>query len=221
MITQDLFLSVHLWSAWWIAVPLLAWVGSKIHWHALQARKRVQHVFFIFVLVVSGAWHMDAGILPGLHFHLLGMTAATLLMGWRLALMAGLLVQLVLVASGKLWWTAWAMQWLTSVFLPVLSSYWGWRVVQRYFPKNPFVYIILGCFLNAMVAQIVANGAQVTVLWWFDVYSAEQMWDNYLYLLPLMLFPEGVINGMFITAMVVFHSKWLSTFDAQSYFKTS
>ena len=27
------------------------------------------------------------------------------------------------------------------------------------------------------------------------------------------MFPEGVVNGMFITGMVVFHSRWLSTFD--------
>jgi len=32
------------------------------------------------------------------------------------------------------------------------------------------------------------------------------------------MFPEGVVNGMFITGMVVYHSRWLSTFDEDSYF---
>lgn len=220
MISESLFPTHSLWWAAVLAAPILLWAVLGVPWQRLQEHKRAQHVFFLFVLVVAGAWHLDAGILPGLHFHLLGMTAATLLMGWRLALVAGLFIQCVLVASGKLWWAALPMQWLTSVAVPVFASYGGWWLVNRYFPKNPFVYLILGCFFNAVAAQVLANLAQVFALWWCDVYSVEKMWENYLYLLPLMLFPEGVINGMFITAMVVFHSRWVSTFDEQSYFSS-
>ena len=55
-------------------------------------------------------------------------------------------------------------------------------------------------------------------LWQLDVYTLDKVWHNYLRYLPLMMFPEGVINGMFITGMVVFNSRWLSTFDEDSYF---
>lgn len=218
MIPQGLLPESSLWLALCIMLPWLLFAIKGINWSILSAHKTAQHIFFLSVLVLAGFWHFDAGLLPGLHFHILGLTAITLMMGWRLALLVGLFVQIILVVSGKLWWAAVPVQWLTSVLVPVLSSYTGWWIVNRCFPHNPFVYIILACFFNAVLAQAITNLAEAAVLVTFDIYSFEKVWDNYLYLLPLMLFPEGVINGMFITCMVVFHSKWLSTFDAESHF---
>lgn len=35
--------------------------------------------------------------------------------------------------------------------------------------------------------------------------------------LPLIMFPEGLLNGIIMTGMMVFHPDWIRTFDARHY----
>src|SRR5690554_3884782 len=74
-------------------------------------------------------------------------------------------------------------------------------------------------FVNAGIAQALSVIVQSIAFWGMGVYPWETIWYSFLSYLPMMMFPEGTVNGMFITAMVVFHNRWLSTFDANSYFK--
>lgn len=202
-----------------ITIGILAWALSGINWQALAERRGLQHVFFASILLCLPLWLLSAGVLPGLHFHLLGLTTLTLLMGWRLALLAGFILQLLLCLLGKLWWAAMPYQFLLAVAVPVLFSFLIWWLVARYMPHNPFVYILLAGFVNAGLAQALSSTVQSLALWGLDIYTWDVIWHNFLSYLPMMMFPEGTVNGMFITALVVFHSRWLSTFDADSYFK--
>lgn len=208
-------------SLWLAVIPsfiVLALALTGINWQAIREHRGTQHFFLGSIVALTLLWSLNAGILPGLHFHLLGLTAITLLMGWRLALLAGLGVQLLLVVMGKLWWGAIAYQFLLAVAVPVLFSYAFWLLVYKRLPHNPFVYILVAGFLNAGLTQAIADIVQSVALWAQDIYSFAKIWHDYLRYLPMMMFPEGVVNGMFITGMVVFHSRWLSTFDENSYF---
>ena len=219
MYPAGLLSELALWLALPLALLILVTAVRGINWTALRQRRGAQHFFFGSVVVIALLWSLHAGIRPGLNFHLLGLTSVTLLMGWRLALLAGALAQLLLMLTGKLWWAALPYQFLLSVAVPVLCSYAFWSLVWQRMPHNPFVYILVAGFLNAALAQGITDLAQGLSLWAQGIYSLKIIWHDFLRYLPLMMFPEGVVNGMFITGMVVFHSRWLSTFDDDSYFR--
>lgn len=188
------------------------------HWQALRTHRGAQHFFAGSVVALAVLWNMQAGILPGLSFHLMGITALMLLMGWRLALLSTFLVQLLLVASGKLWWGALGYSYLLSSVLPILFSYVFYLLVYTRLTHNPFVYILVAGFLNAGFTHAFSDLIQGFSLWGLGIYPLDLIWHDYLRYLPMMMFPEGVVNGMFISGMVAFHTRWLSTFDEDSYF---
>lgn len=161
---------------------------------------------------------MHAGIKPGLHFHVLGLTAATLLMGWRFSLLAGALVVIVMAGFGKIRIAEIGLTYCLVVIIPVLFTYSLYLLIQRHLPQNPFVYILVAGFLNAGLTQAVHALTVSSVYLWDGIYTTKELWLDYLRFLPLMMFPEGIINGMFLAGMVSFNPQWLSTFDEDSYF---
>ncbi|WP_430461352.1 energy-coupling factor ABC transporter permease [Thalassolituus sp. LLYu03] len=208
-----------LWSSALVALAVLLFAIRTYHWPALRDNRSAQHFFAGSVVALAVLWNMQAGILPGLSFHLMGITAVVLLMGWRLALVVTLLMQVVLTLTGKLWWGALGYSYLLSCVVPVLFSYAFYLVVVQRLRRNPFVYILIAGFINAGLTHAVSDISQSLALWWLNVYTLDLIWHDYLRYLPLMMFPEGVVNGMFISGMVVFHTRWLSTFDEDSYFR--
>ena len=79
---------------------LLIWALRWTNWRALQSQPFLQHIFYIACLALAGLWCIRAGISSGLGIHFMGLTAATLLMGWSLALMAGALSLLFVTVIG-------------------------------------------------------------------------------------------------------------------------
>ena len=200
------------------AVLLIVYLLFTINWPVLRRRAGTHHFFAGAVIVLCGFWLMRAGVRPGLHFHILGMTALTLLMGWRLALLACAFVITVMVLMGRLALEDTGVSFVLGCVVPVAAIYQFYLQVYRRMAHNPFIYILVAGFLNAMLSQAVYA---LTLSGWYvltDVWTLAIAWHDFLSYLPLMMFPEGVINGMFIAGMVSFHPRWLSTFDQDSYF---
>lgn len=216
----DSFPTYILIGAYVLMLALLVYALIGINWGRLHQYASLQHFFWGAILVLSLLSHMmKAGLLPALEFHLMGYTALTLLMGWRLALLVGVGVSLVGLVFGFVSLSGFAYQYLIDCAITILFSWRFLRFSQRYFPLNPFVYIMVGTFFNAGLAHVFSDLIKGMNLVLMDVYSLEQVWREYLRYLPLIMFPEGVINGMFITGMVVFNPKWLSSFDEDVYFR--
>jgi len=197
----------------------LIWAAWGCNWAALLANRNAQHFFFGSSIVIAAFWLMKAGILPGLSFHILALTAVTLMMGWRLTVVSATLAQMGLVLIGQLDWPMLGYQLLFGCFLPIAFSFWFYCLVYKRLTHNPFVYILVAGFLNAGLTHAFSDLMTSASYWLSGSYSLAQIWHDYLRYLPLMMFPEGVINGMFISGMVAFHSRWLSTFDEDSYFQ--
>jgi len=200
------------------AVVIVFYLIYSLNWSAFRAHSGVQNFFIGSIFVASGFWAMHAGVRPGLGFHILAATAMTLLMGWRFALLSLAIVLAVMVVFGRIHWQEWALSFLIGAAIPVFACYQFYLHVFHRLPKNPFVYILVGGFLNAGFTQAVYALAVSIWYWWAGDYTWTVIWEDYLRYLPLMMFPEGVINGMFIAGMVSFHPRWLSTFDEDSYF---
>ena len=47
--------------------------------------------------------------------------------------------------------------------------------------------------------------------------SWDNIWQNYLVITPLVMFPEALLNGMAVTLMVVYKPEWLKTFSDPVY----
>merc|ERR1711879_233022 len=134
-------------------------------------------------------------------------------------MMAMALTQSGLVMVGQLEWQMLGYQLLFGCLLPVAFSFWFYCMVYKRLSHNPFIYILVAGFMNAGMTHAFADVINSASYWLLGVYSLDLIWHDYLRYLPLMMFPEGVVNGMFISWMVVFHSRWLSTFDEDSYFQ--
>lgn len=200
----------------WVLVGVQA--ARKAPWRTFLARSTLQHVFLGASAALLLMWIFEAGIKPALGFHFLGVTVYTLMFGWALGVIGVSMVAVgVTLLSGE--WSALASNALLLGVLPVSTSYGIYCLVYRYLPRHLFVYIFLCAFFNAMIAAGTAILALVTVLVLAESYSFERISNDYLPFVPLYLLPEGTLNGMITTALIVLKPDWLKTYDDNIYLK--
>ncbi len=198
------------------ALALLLAIRSA-PWSVLARNRGLQHLLFGACALLMVLWSMRAGISPGLGIHFLGITTLTLVFGLDLAILAGSLALLGMVVMGREGWEGLAVNGLCSVVLPALVSYTILRLVERHLPKNFFIYLFLCGFAGAGVAAASSGLSTATILWLDGVYGWGKIYHEYIRYLPLIIFPEGLVNGIFMTAIMVFYPDWIRTFNAREY----
>lgn len=207
------------WLPWLCLAPALA-VALRLlataPWHLLRLNGLVP-VFVAAIGVVTALWTMTAGVRPGLDLHLLGSMALMLIFGWRLAVLAGSVALLALVALGRLDPAAWGLGVLQLAVLPVAVAHWTAQLVRRWLPAHLFVYVLATAFFGAMLPLAAAILVTAAVLLGLGVYPLSVLTHDYLIMLPLVLFPEGFINGLVMTMLVVFKPEWVRSFDDRDY----
>ncbi|MDS4030801.1 MAG: energy-coupling factor ABC transporter permease [Candidatus Contendobacter sp.] len=187
-------------------------------WRLFLASSRLQQVFLGASSALFLMWSFEVGVRPALGFHFLGVTVYTLMFGWSLGVIGASLVALaVAFTSGD--WAALAMNALLLGVLPVSTSYGIYFLVHRYLPRHLFIYIFLCAFFNAMLAAGAAVLALVILLVITETYTFARVSAEYLPFVPLYLFPEGLLNGMMITALIGLKPDWLKTYDDETYLK--
>ncbi|CDH44441.1 MAG: energy-coupling factor ABC transporter permease [Candidatus Competibacteraceae bacterium] len=187
-------------------------------WRAFLAHSTRQHVFAGASLGLFLIWSFAVGVRPALGFHFLGVTVYTLMFGWSLGVIGvGLVMVAVTFTTGD--WSALALNALLIGVLPVSVSYGIYALVYRYLPHHLFIYIFLCAFFNAMLAAAATVLALVVLLVATETYSFHRISSDYLPFVPLYLFPEGLLNGMTITALIGVRPDWLKTYDDAIYLK--
>lgn len=198
-----------------IALILLGLALWHKPWRQLQQRTDLQHLFGASCVALMFLWSMQAGIRPGLHLHFFGVTALTLMFGWELALI-GTALSAMGYSQLTHTWDHYPLNWLLLGAVPTFISF-GVLRIERFLRPHPFIYIFLCGYLGAALA---AGGSAVLLsglLLAAKTYSFEQIKDDYLLVLPLILFGEGFLNGAFVTLLVALRPKWLATFDDRRY----
>jgi len=211
-----------MWFLWGMFLPTcltLCWAIWKTNWQALKAQGYLQHIFYIACLVLVVLWSIRAGISSGLGIHFMGLTAATLLMGWSLAILAGALSLLFVCFLGLEAFEAYSINFMVSVALPVITSHLILKTVQKTLPANPFIYIFLCGFFNGAIAIFTVAVSTSLLLGCLDVYSWDDVYHNYFMYVPLMLFPEAFVNGMVVAGVMGTKPELLSSFNVDEYFK--
>jgi uncharacterized membrane protein len=169
------------------------------------------------VLALLFLWLVRRDFDTGVSYHFLGMTAVTLLLDWPLALVGGFATQLALVALGRQDIAALGVNGLLFVAVPVLVTEICAVLVERAQPKSPFVYIFCSGFLAAAAAALLSLALALGLLRLEGIFGMPYWLSDYIGYLWLIIFPEAFINGMVISALVVFSPEWLETFNRTRY----
>jgi uncharacterized membrane protein len=173
------------------------------------------HLFFGAALVLALLWGMRAQVEPGIALHVLGIPAAVLVLGWRLAMIAAASAELALLAFGVGTLSLLPAGWLLSAALPgglivVIAG-----MTRFHLPRNPFVFIFACAFFGAAFALFASWIAGAALLSWSG--QALPIGSSLAPFLPLVLLPEAFINGMLISGLIVYRPEWVRLYDEHFY----
>jgi len=180
-------------------------------------QKKIQHLVFGVAASLSVLWWFRAGIYDGLDVHFLWLTAATLTLGWRWALVSSAIAAMVMVGMGHLELQEFGSYGLLSCALPIGFSYFAYMFAYHKLPRHFFVYIFFCSFFIGACCIALKMFVNALYLQNMDLYSWTLLVDNYLVLIPLLLFPEGLLNGMTMTLLVIYKPDWVKTFFDNQY----
>ncbi|USD66230.1 energy-coupling factor ABC transporter permease [Vibrio sp. SCSIO 43136] len=175
-------------------------------------------------IVIAGIfllWQANAGIYQGLEVHFLGLTVLSLMYGWRIAFILVLTIQSVSYAYHGFSDPFFLSDVVLSGLIPILITYTVFLLTYRYLPKNVFVFIFVAGFFNAGLTgslHILFRGGFYLIS---DQFGWEIIADNYFTLIPLLIFPEGLLNGMSLALLCVYRPEWLRVFRDRDYLYTS
>lgn len=186
-------------------------------WTKFKAEKSFQHLTYFASFALFLLWLAQAGVTEGLPIHFLGLTTLTMMFGWRCAFVITIPVTFALAVVGKLTFFNIPEYLLLSSLLPILVSYALFALSYHYLPRNIFVFIFVAGFLNGGLTgslHLAINTAYQLLLGQHDW---QVIRDNYLIFVPLLAFPEGLLNGMAVAILSVFKPEWLRVFSDKDY----
>ena len=173
----------------------------------------VQHLFGAALCLLMVLWQLKGQLPDSPPVHFLGVTTLVIVLGLRLSL---LLVPLALLIPPpvlalvnntqisidelQLW------QWL-AVVVAVIQSYLVLLASQKWLPRQLFVVIFVGGFFNSILSSVTYLLLQALGYSWLG--TAPNLTSDYLLITPLLAFPEGLLNGMALTMLLVYRPEWL------------
>ncbi len=217
---DGLFAEAWAYGAFLPYVLVLLWALLTAPWKRLADNSQM-HVWMGTIVVLTLMWSLKAGAKPGLHLHLIGATAFTLMFGRQLA-MIGLSIVLAAVTynaglKGVEGWQAFALNALALIVVPVFAAHAVLRFVEKYLPANIFVYFFVAAFFGGAVAAVASGAFSGLVLWAAGIYTVDMLMSDYLLFYVLFGFAEAWLNGAAITLMVVYFPRWVGSFDDRRY----
>ena len=166
-------------SQWLITAVLFAMILLKavrsVDWPALRRDNALQHSFFGAAVILGFVWQLRAGISPGLAIHIFGITVITLMLGWALAVLAGLLALVITVITGREPLLMFAANGLITVMVPALVSHGIMLWERRRNFRNFFAYIFFCGFFGAGLSVAAAGIVMCLMLWSSGTYSFDEL----------------------------------------------
>ncbi|SBT07326.1 putative integral membrane protein [Candidatus Accumulibacter aalborgensis] len=203
--------------AWLLFVVVALFAVRRAPWRVLSDSAR-QNAFLGMIVALILLWHLQAGVKPGLAFHLLGATVFTLCFGWALAFVGLCLVLAGVSLNGSAGWQAFAANALLMAGVGVAVSHALHQVVDRVLPRHLFVYLFgHGFFASALAVMAVGVSASV-LLALAGVYESEYLIAEYLPYFILLGFAEAWLSGMLTTLFAVYRPDLLADFEDAQFF---
>lgn len=202
-----------------LGIPLAVSLWYALRWSDWRrlADNRQLHVFLGACVALMVLWTMRTEIQPGLSWHLSGMVSLTLMFGWSLALLGGCLVLLGVTLGGLSDWAGFVPSALVQVLIPATLTQLVLGLARAYLPKHYFVYVFVNAFFAAGLGAVLAALFTTALLLAVGAYPLSKLQDTYLLFLPLMIFPEAVLNGWVMSILVGFQPRWVGSFRDEEY----
>jgi uncharacterized membrane protein len=208
--------------------PVALWFTAVIYALALVAALRMApwrkfrdseqlHVFLGATVVLLLLWHVEAKVQPGLSFHLLGVTAITLMFGWSLAVIAASLALIGVTLNGDNAWSGFALNALICGVVPITLTQILLILIRWYLPKHFFVYVLVNGFLTAGFVGVVTGYLAAGLLVASGAYTFAELDQTVLPFFPLMFLPEAFLNGWLLAVLVAFKPQWVYSFSDEQY----
>jgi len=204
ILAQVLFWCLLVWSVFRLDLAHLANLKDTSVWAAMT-------LFFTLL------WRLNAGIDPGLNFHVFGSALMTLLFGFHYMLIGGVLGMLGNALSGAGSVVDIPMSALAVLAIPGGITHLIWRLSLHRLPPNFFAYIWGVGFFGASLAVSISGTVVTTVLWLSGVYDLDYLTSFYFPYSLMQAFPEGFITGTVLSLLVVYQPDWVATFRDEFY----
>ncbi|MBK1643453.1 molecular chaperone DnaJ [Thiocapsa imhoffii] len=217
-IDGTLFPMPLIWVATLLYVLTLALAGRLAPWRKLRDLEQL-NVFLGAVVALLILWHMDVQVQSGLSFHLLGVTAITLMFGWSLAVIGASLVLLGVTLNAGVGWEGFALNAILAGVVPATLTQCFLILIRWYLPKQFFVYVLVNGFLTAGVVGVLSGYLATSLLVVSGAYSYADLRETVLPFFPLMFMPEAFLNGWILAILVAFKPQWVYSFSDEQYLK--
>lgn len=206
-------------TGWVLYLMVIIWAIKTAPWHKVKGDKNAQHVWFGAAFLVILLWSMSASIGGGFSFHFLLMTTITLMFGPQFALIAMTLGLLGVTLNGEAGWEAFGLNALLMGWIPIVLTWWIYKLAYRYLDRNFFVYVFLNGFLAAGLGSLLALLSAAGVMYWGGAYDYEALQYNFLIFIPMLVAPEAFLNGFIIASLVLMKPEWVTSFSDADYLK--
>lgn len=186
-------------------------------WRAIAQVPMRQHLLYASLLFLILLWMISVRHIEGLLLHFAGLTTVTLLVGWRFALMIGAIATIAytLIVGQEL--AAAPLAWLLSVVVPASVSRLLVYELRRIRFRNLFIYLLGAGFGGGVLSAIgIAVAGLVVLSLTGQADRVDYALDNWP-MIALIAFPEGFINGMVLSVIVVWYPDTVKTFDSVKY----
>ena len=142
-----------------------------------------------------------------------------MLLGLRWALLSAFLALLGVTIVGKESWAMFGINGLLGNTLPMVLCYLIYNLSFHKLPRHFFVYVFICAFIPGAIL-IAFKMFLIGGYYYIDnIHDWVTVKDNYLILIPLLLFPEAMLNGMSMTLLIIYKPTWVYTFYDKYYLK--
>lgn len=203
--------------AWLIYGAFLLGAVKHIDFTHFTRNKQQQHLIFGTAACLFVLWLFKAGIFEGLDVHFLGLSVLTLMLGFRNAIIASFIALLGANITGYGTWENFGVNGLLGTILPISTTYLFYMLSFHRIPRQLFVYIFVCAFFPAALSIALKTLSLGAFYYIEGTYTWDIVFDNYVLLIPLLVFPEALLNGMAITLLVIYQPTWVYTFHDKFY----
>lgn len=212
----ELFPTTWLWFFGGFYALVMSRALRWANWRRLADQSQL-NVFLGAVVCLMVLWAMRAEVQPGFTWHLSAMVTLTLMFGWSLAIIGGSLALIGTTIFGLNDWAGLIPSALVFIALPATITQAILGLARAYLPKHYFVYVFVNAFFAGGLIAILVAFTATGLLLSAGTYSLDSLSDTYLLFLPLMFFPEAVLNGWLVSIMVGFKPHWVGSFNDDEY----
>ncbi len=181
--------------------------------------QRQQNVWLGTMVFLFFLWNMRVELQPGFFWHLSGMVIVTLMLRWSLAVLAGSIALLAITLVGLGDWGALPLSLFVVVILPASLTQVVLGLTRAYAPKHFFVYVLVNAFLTGGLVFLVASLLVVGSLLWLEIFPWYAIKQNFVQMIPMMAFPESMLNGWLAAIIVAYKPHWIASFSDEEYLR--